>query len=56
MVLRATSSVLQLRSRYSVEFPVDLFDPSLSAGAGFGQWFTGVAQNFEWAASVDPRI
>ena len=36
--------------------PGGLFDPSLSAGAGFGQWFTSLAHNFEWAQSVDSKL
>lgn len=36
--------------------PGGLFDPSLSAGAGFGQWFTNLAHNFEWAQSVDSQL
>jgi H+/Cl- antiporter ClcA len=36
--------------------PGGLFDPSLSAGAGFGQWFTNLIHQFEWAASVDSKL
>jgi H+/Cl- antiporter ClcA len=36
--------------------PGGLFDPSLSAGAGFGQWFTNIIHNFEWAATVDANL
>ena len=36
--------------------PGGLFDPSLSAGAGFGHWFTNLIHNFEWAASIDPKL
>jgi H+/Cl- antiporter ClcA len=36
--------------------PGGLFDPSLSAGAGFGQWFTNLVHNFEWASSIDPKL
>ena len=36
--------------------PGGLFDPSLSAGAGFGQWFANVMHNFEWSADIDPTV
>jgi H+/Cl- antiporter ClcA len=36
--------------------PGGLFDPTLSAGACFGQWFTHIIHQFEWAAGVDPQL
>lgn len=36
--------------------PGGLFDPSLSAGAGFGHWFTNLIHEFDWAASIDPKL
>ena len=50
--LRLLATALTLLSG----IPGGLFDPSLSAGAGFGQWFTSLAQSFEWTASVDSKI
>ena len=50
--LRVVATALTMLSG----IPGGLFDPSLSAGAGFGQWFTNVIHNFEWAASVDANL
>jgi H+/Cl- antiporter ClcA len=50
--LRLLATALTLLSG----IPGGLFDPSLSAGAGFGQWFTEVARNFEWAKDVDSKM
>jgi H+/Cl- antiporter ClcA len=50
--LRIVATALTLLSG----IPGGLFDPSLSAGAGFGQWFAHLAHNFEWAASVDSKL
>jgi H+/Cl- antiporter ClcA len=50
--LRMAATALTLLSG----IPGGLFDPTLSAGAGFGQWFTGVVHNFEWAATVDANL
>ena len=36
--------------------PGGLFDPSLSAGAGFGQWFSDLAHTFEWGKDVDSKM
>jgi H+/Cl- antiporter ClcA len=33
--------------------PGGLFDPSLSVGAGFGQWITELTQNFTWTENVN---
>ena len=33
--------------------PGGLFDPSLSVGAGFGQWISELMQNFTWAENVN---
>jgi len=50
--LRMVATALTLMSG----IPGGLFDPSLSAGAGFGQWFTNIIHNFEWAANVDANL
>ena len=50
--LRMAATALTLLSG----IPGGLFDPSLSAGAGFGQWFASVVHNFEWAADVDANL
>jgi H+/Cl- antiporter ClcA len=50
--LRICATALTLLSG----IPGGLFDPSLSAGAGFGQWFTSVVHNFEWAANIDSNL
>jgi len=50
--IRVVATALTLLSG----IPGGLFDPSLSAGAGFGQWFTNLIHNFEWAASIDPKL
>ena len=50
--LRLAATALTLLSG----IPGGLFDPSLSAGAGFGQWIAHAAHQFEWGASVDPKI
>ena len=50
--LRLVATALTLLSG----IPGGLFDPSLSAGAGFGNWFTTVAHNFESLQSVDSKL
>jgi len=50
--LRMIATALTLLSG----IPGGLFDPTLSAGAGFGQWFTSVVHNFEWASTVDANL
>jgi H+/Cl- antiporter ClcA len=50
--LRLVATALTLLSG----IPGGLFDPSLSAGAGFGQWFTTLAHNIEWFQSVDSKL
>ncbi|MBC8200782.1 MAG: chloride channel protein [Planctomycetes bacterium] len=51
-LLRMTATALTLLSG----IPGGLFDPTLSAGAGFGQWFTSVVHNFDWASTVDANL
>ncbi len=36
--------------------PGGLFDPTLSAGASFGQWFSNLTNQFEWASNIDPQL
>jgi H+/Cl- antiporter ClcA len=50
--LRLCATALTLLSG----IPGGLFDPSLSAGAGFGQWFSNVLHQFEWASDIDPNM
>jgi H+/Cl- antiporter ClcA len=50
--LRLVATALTLLSG----IPGGLFDPSLSAGAGFGQWIANMAHQFEWGAGVDQKL
>ncbi len=36
--------------------PGGLFDPSLSAGAAFGELFSSFAHQFEWGSGIDPKL
>jgi H+/Cl- antiporter ClcA len=36
--------------------PGGLFDPTLSAGACFGQWFSSVTNHIEWASGISPQL
>ena len=51
-ILRVGATALTLLSG----IPGGLFDPTLSAGACFGQWFTHLVHQFEWATSVEPQL
>ncbi|MDE1037274.1 MAG: chloride channel protein [Phycisphaerales bacterium] len=51
-ILRVIATGLTLLSG----IPGGLFDPTLSAGACFGQWFTGLIHQFEWASGVEPQL
>jgi len=50
--LRVVATALTLLSG----IPGGLFDPSLSAGAGFGQWFYEILSHFDLASGVDPKL
>jgi H+/Cl- antiporter ClcA len=50
--LRMLATALTLLSG----IPGGLFDPSLSAGAGFGQLFADLIHTFDWASEVDTNL
>ncbi len=51
-ILRPAATALTLLSG----IPGGLFDPTLSAGASFGQWFSSLIHQFDWASEVDSRL